>query len=730
MHVFNTITRLRDVAQQIRTAACRALMLPGLILVLALMTQPAFAQNYHWSAGSGLWGSPGNWLPFGVPGPGGHAWIGSLGGVEGHTVFLNQDATVLSLSIMNDMGLQSSTDCCGSGVMGHQLAVNGVTSITDGGRLVMFNAGPGVDFETSQLLVDGGDSFFGMVGSTARINDRIHLSNGGRLTGLNDTINNVQLMSNGTTLINDGGISQGMGTMTFSQIGGGLFDLDGTTGNGRINVGSTTGNATMVFQGGGLTDSFSGEIQLGNNSRLVMYTGSWVADVNSLLTAFGAGSTQRLHGDQVTLAGDIRVYSGSEFFVEANANLSSTANMELHYLARTEFVSGTTTNINGATFDVGERALLDFNGATNVSGGNFSTFLTPDPYYVGSGAVRFNGATNWSGAVNINGLAQQIGDATINSPVTIHANVFDMHGNSATTWNISSNAVINAAKIDLSGNNDFTDTMNITGGFLGRLILNLDDPNDHWAMAGTMNLSGVAAAAFPIERLAGSHMRVSGDLNINHRVRIAADTTFTESSQVTFAQPTTLLQMTGRTHVMQGADFVGAGTLENGTAGDMTLGDGANMNLVGMTNRGRMQVGHLSGVASVDRFIQESTGAWLVELGGYLAGVEHDLLIVSGGTASLDGQIEVDLLDLGGGTFLPEIGDTFTILSSLGGVVGSFLGDPVTQVGSELYHWSVVYNPHDVQLQLTKVTAIPESSTLVVLAGIGLGCCGIRRRRS
>jgi hypothetical protein len=112
-----------------------------------------------------------------------------------------------------------------------------------------------------------------------------------------------------------------------------------------------------------------------------------------------------------------------------------------------------------------------------------------------------------------------------------------------------------------------------------------------------------------------------------------------------------------------------------------------------------------------------------------LAGAEHDRLLVSGASgAMLDGWLSVDLVDVGSGLFLPEIGDEFTIMFSFGGVSGTFLDNPVTQVGSDLYHWDTIYNPHDVRLQLVSISAIPEPSASLLL-GFLVGMVSLKRRR-
>jgi hypothetical protein len=301
-----------------------------------------------------------------------------------------------------------------------------------------------------------------------------------------------------------------------------------------------------------------------------------------------------------------------------------------------------------------------------------------------------------------------------------------MDGGGNTTCNINHNAVISAVSIDSSISNTFDGTLNVEGGFVGKLTISLVGAFDEWTMAGDMNLAGQNLAAFPIERVAGSPLRVTGDLNVEYRVRIAADTTFAANSAITFENDSDQLQMSGETLVAAGAAFAGGGTLANGPSGEMTLADGASLGGTSLTNRGLLQVGNSPGTATVEQFVNQSDGTWLVEIGGHLPGTEHDRLLAGSG-AELGGLLEVDLMDAGGGLFLPSIGDTFTILTSPGGVSGTFLNDPISSAAGQQFHWSVIYNPNDVVLQLVAIT-VPEPATLVFGATAGLALL-VRKNR-
>jgi hypothetical protein len=229
-------------------------------------------------------------------------------------------------------------------------------------------------------------------------------------------------------------------------------------------------------------------------------------------------------------------------------------------------------------------------------------------------------------------------------------------------------------------------------------------------MAGEMNLAGVPGAVFFTDRLAGSHMRLTGNLHLNRLAGISADVTLANGSTVNFENAATALRMNGITHVEPAAEFFGPGSLRNGPMGHMILESGVSLSQVGMINEGLLEVGDLAGIATVDRFENLADGIWSVELGGYVAGSEFDLLVVGTGSALLDGILAVELIDGGSGLFLPTVGDEFTILTALGGVTGEFISEPVSVAAGKAFHWSVVYNPNDVTLRLTDIT-VPEPST-------------------
>jgi hypothetical protein len=222
-------------------------------------------------------------------------------------------------------------------------------------------------------------------------------------------------------------------------------------------------------------------------------------------------------------------------------------------------------------------------------------------------------------------------------------------------------------------------------------------------------------------------MRLVGKLNVNRLAGISADLTFADGSELNFENASTALRIDGTTRLEAGAVVTGLGTLRNGPVGDLTLASGTTLSQAGLVNGGLLEVGDSPGIAAVDRFVNLASGSWLVQLGGYTAASEFDLLVVGGGAAVLDGLLEVSLIDTGAGIFQPEIGDEFTILTALGGVTGTFLNSPISMAGGRTYHWTVDYNPNDVTLLLASIS-VPEPSTSFLLLSALVGSLAQRRR--
>ena len=120
--------------------------------------------------------------------------------------------------------------------------------------------------------------------------------------------------------------------------------------------------------------------------------------------------------------------------------------------------------------------------------------------------------------------------------------------------------------------------------------------------------------------------------------------------------------------------LVGGGTVSS--SGQIAVGPSGVVTGIGtvigeLANAGLVQPGQSVGdLAVTGDYSQAATGKLQVELTGTPAGA-FDTIEVSD-QATLDGTLDVDLGLNGGNPFVPQLGDSFAILTAAGGVAGSF----------------------------------------------------------
>lgn len=690
----------------------------GLIIVLASQQDVAHAIDRSWDADSGLWSDPANWSPNGVPGLGDVVRLGDIPAIENFDVFLDQNDAVAEMHITDGMTFSN---------LSHTFSVIGNTYISG---LNLVPIGPATAFSHSRIFIQPTPAPVQYSTNDLVVTDegRVRLEGGtvevrGILsTDIDSSIygsGQVRFIDSGGVLLNSGVIDP-TGPMAFHVVNEGAIDLDGL-GSGQILL--DWGGDQLTVNGGYLTDSFGGDIVIDGDAALHMNLDSpWEADSNShLQIGYPNNGIQTepsiVGGTQVTLAGEVEVTTGAHARFDADAVFWHSVDLEVSQNGQLE--TNGITELVGGTLTFGEDANANFDGPTVVQGGVFSTFsnLSSD------GAVRFNGKTTYNGNLEVNGIAQQFGDAMVIGNSNLQAGVFDMDGGGNTSWIVNHFLTIEAESIDSTLSNTFDGTIDVNGLF-GRLTVNLDGTFAEWTMNGELglanNLPGVAT------RLGGSPVRITGELAADGRVRITADTQFASGSETSFADADSEIRLASATHVDAGAVFLDSGTLLNLSTGSLTLEDGATLDQVGLINYGLLEVGGSPGVASVDRFENAADGTWHVEIGGYVAGDEFDRIQVTSGATLLDGTITVDLIDAGNGQFLPQVGDEFTVLTSVGDVMGTFSGDPISIAAGQQFQWEVLYGPHDVTLRLMSMT-VPEPSALCLAATLPV-FFGIRRR--
>ncbi len=659
-------------------------------LVSAALLPAAMAsgQMKSWNVMDGNWNTGGNWSPVGVPGPANLVFIGNTANAENSLVTLNVNAAISSLTITDGMRLKTGAS---------QLVVTGATNISGSNS-------NGQQIWISEISVDNGPNAFDAILGSATLSDdgRIDMNGGTLILNGVLTINQdafslggegvVRLQSNApVAMLNDGGIGAGLAGLTIFQDGTGLIDLDGSAAGDILNITlgkiDETDFADLALHGTALADQMDDDIWLTCGGSLTMdFDDGWTFGSGATWTFFGvtSGFPAAVNGTHVDLFGDlefISLNSYAQFNCPATTHPSMAAPLTPGDLL--EF-NGTTT-VDGGLFTLDDGANVEFNGSTIVHGGEFVTFSDS----AGDGLIQFNGPTTWDGDIIIDGIGRQNGDASVSGPTHIVAGRFDMDGTFLSNWSIANSLVIDANEIDSIGNG-FDGNLSLTGGFLGKLTINLQLPNTHWQASGIVDVGGVAA--IPVTRIEGSEFWLTGIMNVSNRVNITAKTHLRDFSTVNFAGPGAHLRLSGTSLVQDGCTFSGGGLLANLATGKMKLEQGTNLGSTNLLNAGLLELGSSPGLAFVNNFTCEPTAVWRVELGGAVPAFEHDQLMVNGRQSTLGGQLDVRLIDIGGGIYAPPIGKVFTILQAPPATVsGTFANDPVSFIPGKVYLWEVGY---------------------------------------
>ena len=640
--------------------------------------QFADAQLKVWDdSNNGNWNSVFSWNPAGSPGAGNPVIIGTVAGTEGNSVTVDSVEAAQSVQISNGAQLRITS-------AGALVNVGGTTTIGghhngQSSRITIYS-NAGTHFQTDQLEVQEDGRFISINGAHINILDRIQIDPDGivQVDGTIHFFDNV-----GAALVNNGTLKSEQGGLTLNQLGDSRFDLDGTTGNGVVEINQGNGffgQDEMIINGAELSDDFSGTIEMQTASVLEMnLTNGWVADVNSLIRIEGIGSNA--DGDAI-----IR---GSDWRLEGTMILTN----EIMNPGNPVEIQSMTTIADSAYIELEHNNFLDFASNTTIEGG---TFVTPSNSELDA-SVRLFGDTTWSGVTNVLGVMEHWGNADVDLPTTINAEKIDLDGDEYSFWDLSSHLTINASMIDLT-DNVFNGDVEISG-LIGAFELNLES-GEPWHLAGEFFIE--SPLPFPTTRVIGTPIEIGGDVYIQSPgVRFNADTVWQASSRMEFDQSNSSLILNAETRIDAATNIVGPGTLINGSSGSMLLDDGFFHDQISLVNQGLLQIGDGPGIGTVPEFSNEASGNFRFEIGGSVAGSEFDQFVVTDQVADLAGRISVKLID----GFEPAIGDEFTVLSAPMGLNGQFTNSPVSIVNSEGFIWEVLHNPFDVTVRLDAIEA-------------------------
>ncbi len=648
----------------------------ALLLAAAGLVAPASAVTRDWiGPDHSFFNVVNSWSPAGVPNLNDTARFG-VNGVANKNVWMPTLASVQDLRVENGMTLH---------LLGGNLYVQDDAVFKGRNRL-------GITYFPSQIRVtESGDPWdvwvqdgltvqegarIEMLGGIVQVDGQLVVDADSAITG-HGTVR-LRLDNPGVVAARFGGrLDPNTDGITIEMTGDSPLDLDGSAENGVLALdGRTLANPAaydrLTIVGDRLAETFDGVLQMVSGARLEMNLAMpWTAGPNSLIavtTPLPATQPARITGADVTLYGELTV-SGehSEARFESDATIFPSFTAGLGPTTRLRFLGG--VRIHGGAFGVGEDA-----------------------------AVVFGGETEWRGAASFTGLATQDGDARVTQATTIDAEEFDLDGGGGGThWDLDARLEINADAIERSAGSVFDGSMRIGSGVSTALEINLPPGAPAWVMSGTMNLHGEPVT--PGTRLRGSPVRFEGAVDVADRVRVAAPVTFGNLSTTTIPGGASL-QIGDEGVVRANATFQGSGELQTSSFGSLLLHDGASLGPVGLRNYGALRIADGPGGAAVDRFIHPAWSEWHIEIGGHAPIAEHDALLVTGGAATIGGELHVELID----GFVPAVGDAFTILTSpAGGVGGSVSSVPPSQAGDATVHWTIAYAPNSVSLHVAEI---------------------------
>lgn len=628
-------------------APSRYALLTVFLFVLAPAASGQVVVPSEWNAASGAWNVPGNWFPNDVPDNGAgfvyNVQIGNRPVAAGAAVTLipedGTSDTIETLVISGAADLFTN---------GHQLVVNGLTTVTAGGSTIRVDphAVPGTAaLQAGDLDLAAGGALAmngGRADVTADLDVAGVLSGHGTLNvGDGDAVAEQAFQNSGQIQVN--GSLDTVGVLTIHTVGVDTIDLDGDNELGVVDVsnvhadleadtltlivdgpltdgfGSSLGSQLLVGQRDTLTFNDSLEIDAG--AAIVLDGGAAVATIN------GPGVFTDVAGATFTVTGDgviqnSMTFSGTANVVTINANSSLTlgGTVSIPDASALSMTSSSELIIAGAT-TVNEVA-----GAFNWDGTGTSTTTVQ-----GAGLLTLtvgtvdSGDDVYGGTINLN----DGGDLFVDNVANAWTLAGTMNKNNAGT------SIVNGDRMLVIGN------VVANAGTLDLPAVTLS-PGADVAVTGTLSLGGGSEFAGPSAINGAGMLRMEGSSTVSANTTVAVGTFDWDGAAV------------GGTHVINNGVALTISSPALDTDGDMD-------DVVSLGGNGAQLV--VSGPASwtqTNVFNANTAVAGTATIGGTSRAVFQNTLNVDGNTTAdarvtLAGTTAIDALmtlRLNGGTSL------------------------------------------------------------------------------
>lgn len=425
----------------------------------------------------------------------------------------------------------------------------------------------------------------------------------------------------GTATVTGAGSNWTVGNLTVGSIGTGTLTI---ADSGTVNVGGGAGPvaisaaSTLNIGAGGS----AGTLQAGTvvNSGVLNFDHT---DANTVTAALsGNGEIIKAGGAGDTILADVAAFTGSYFVQSGLAILQGNAN-GIDYLAGgggTLRFSGGRVNLGLESIQAAAGGAVEYDSATVRSGflrGPGTHTIIPN-----ANQTTFNGVTTFNSTNIVQDGTASLVNVTNGGTFTNNAPLFFNGGVNSATGVVNVNSTLATYDVGNSG----AITVN-SGGAINNQIGNLVNGG---GSRTTINSGG------EINLLGGTTMELNGALLVNNGT------------------------VTGTVNVNYGSLAKGTGSY----------------GVVNVNEGGVYSPGSSPGISTADA-VNFQTGSFtsgaprlVMELGGTTPGTQYDQLHVTG-TLTLNGTLDVRLVNLGAGVFSPQAGNSFDLLD-WGTISGTF----------------------------------------------------------
>ena len=656
------------------------------VMLSGILAMEAVAQtNSTWTGNAGNWSNAADWNN-GVPNGNFNALI-SNGNPGTATVNLDINATVANLELdsQNTLNILAGKTLTFQASGGSTVAGGGTINLASGGSIVVgsgntLTAGSTINMSGANSLITGAtgaETFFGSVTGSGTISNLQVLSgnviaSGGTLTIKPNSqgfeVGNFLEVTKGSTLNITGGafLNFDPATETLSNVSSGESPGNGIYLQGTLKFDNA--NVLRLDSGQSLTlDGPDARIVNQNNQNALAQLDS--LGITGHLTLINGASLSTSTSLDAVAHNSISVMSGSKLNIGGDLGLSTDAG-PLAGVLIDDSVMTVAGDLNSNGGDTSSTILVTNRGTLKVHGS-----------YSGFGAVFSSSLVITGGSLaNFGGDLNNEGGSPLSTPSVTAAGASAL--NVAGNLNNKGNAMVT-----ISG----ASTLNVGKD----LNLVLESSPYSTTTVPSLALTGGSSA------IVGASVNNAGTIEIDKTSAMTVKSGFSQSGGSTLVD--------GVLNTKKGADIQGG----------MLSGTGIlNGNL---KMAGTMMPGDPTGTFTLNGNYTQTSGGTLAEQVGWLSGSNAALFKVNG-NATLAGTLALSLLS----GYNPTVGDSFILMTFLGdtGIFGTITG---IDLGNGLF-LDVIYDPHDVRVEVDPVGTPEPSSSILLLVGC-LAVLAVARKR-